>query len=364
MTDVEISPESWEYRLVAAVVIAVDQRLGGTATAPRTCWTGVVLEESNPDFLGTAGDDGSMSVSVVNVLEPLRKARDLDRPLTGGEALAIRDAIGTLAHEAAHLVTELGDPTAPDAYPYDAAAEADNEGRTEYWTHDNLDKIVEDVFPDAGLEHAVPDVLVQESIDAYPAFTSAVSDIDQALADRGRLSKEQVTQRLMLADDAQRWNVAVDLVIDARLAEPGLMPEADRTEVRRQLVAPLREALSGLEAVESDDWLDDNQKTEASTEAAQKAVAELDRAVNRIERDYRVDGAVRGRRRAPEIGGRPEHGDLPPELRRLRALTGAQAGAAGATARRRDDGGPAEGAWAHGQQVDRANTVKPTPGRG
>ncbi|WP_427889260.1 hypothetical protein ACQHIV_38485 [Kribbella sp. GL6] len=349
---------------MAAVVIAVDQRFGGTAAAPRTHWTGVVLEESNPDYLGTAGDDGSMSVSVVNVLEPLQKARDLDRPLTGGEALAIRDAIGTLAHEAAHLVTEFGDQAAPDAYPYDSAAEVDNEGRTEYWTHDNLDRIVEDVLPDVGLEHVVPDVLAQQSMDAYPAFTSAVRDIDQALADHAGLPKEQVTQKLMLADDAQRWNVAADLVIDARLAQPGLMPEADRTEVRRQVVAPLREALSGLEVVDADDSLDHDQQSEIGAEAAQKAIAELDRAVNRVERQHRVDGAVRVRQRAWEVGGRAEGRELPPELRRLRALTGAQAGAAGATAQRRGPDGSGDGARVRGQQVDRARPAKPTPGRG
>lgn len=360
MTDVEISPETWEYRLVAAVVIAVDQRFGGTAAAPRTCWTGAVLEESNPDYLGTAGDDGSMSVSVVNVLEPLRKARDLDRPLTGGEALAIRDAIGTLAHEAAHLVAESGDPTAPDAYPYDSAAEIDNEGRTEYWTHDNLDNIVRDVFPDVGLEHVVPDVLSQESIDAYPAFTSAVRDIDRALADRSGLPREQVTQKLMLADDAQRWNVAADLVIDARLAQPGLMPEADRGEVRRQLVAPLRAALSGLEAVDADDSLNDGQKTQASIRAAQKAIVELDRAVDRVERKYRIDNAARVQQ-AREVGGRAEGGELSPELGRLRGLTGAQADASGAAKRGKEDAG--DGARVRGQQVDH-RPVRRTPGRG
>ncbi len=40
-----------------------------------------------------------------------------------------------------------------DAYPYDSAAEADNEGRTENWTHHHLDDIIRDVFPDAGLNH-------------------------------------------------------------------------------------------------------------------------------------------------------------------------------------------------------------------
>ncbi|MEV6272992.1 hypothetical protein AB0L64_37895 [Kribbella sp. NPDC051936] len=345
MTEAEISPASWEYRLVAAVVFAVDQRVGGTAAAPRTRWTGLLLEETDPNFLGTAGDDGSMSVSVVNVLEPLRKARDLDRPLTAGEALELRDAIGTLAHEAAHLLTELGDETAPEAYPYDSAAEADNEGRTEYWTHANLDNIIRDVFPDAGLEHVQAAVLSQTSIDAYPAYTSAVRDLDQALAERSELTHEQVTHTLMLADDAQRWNVAADLVIDARLAKPGLMLEADRADVRRQLVAPLRAAFSGLEAVESDESLGDEQKTAAATEAAQKAIAGLDAAVNRVERKYRIDNAQRAR---------------------LLAVTSGQAPAAGATGRRtgvdRGQAGPRDGS--RGRQAPGRPSGPRAPGVG
>ncbi|MEU8221856.1 hypothetical protein [Kribbella sp. NPDC048915] len=304
-------------------MIAVDQRFGGTAAKPITRWTGILLEEPDPGFLGTAGDDGSISVSVVNVLEPLRRARDLDRPLTVGEAIELRDAIGTLTHEAVHLMTEFGDATAPDAYPYDSAAEADNEGRTEYWTHLNLDDVILDVFPDAGLDHVVDAVQSQTTIDAYPAYTPAVRAIDQALAERSGLTSEQVTQKLLLADDAQRWNVAVDLVIDARLVKPGLMPERDRDDVRRELVAPLRQAMSGLEAVESSDLLEDDEKSLASSEAAQHAIAGLDAALDRVERRYRTGLAQRSRQHA--LDAENQGAQLSPELQQLRAVTGGSA---------------------------------------
>ncbi len=129
------------------------------------------------------------------------------------------------------------------------------------------------------------------------------------------MTTAQVSQTLMLADDAQRWNVAVDLVIDERLVKPGLMPEAHRAEVRKQLVAPLRDALSSLEAIQSDDSLREDEKSGASTKAAQEAVAGLDSELNRIERKYRIDNAQE---------------NLPPDLKRLQALTGPQAPAAGA----------------------------------
>ena len=47
-SDVEISKQSWEYRLVAAVVYAVDQRVGGTAAAPRIRWNARLIEETDP----------------------------------------------------------------------------------------------------------------------------------------------------------------------------------------------------------------------------------------------------------------------------------------------------------------------------
>ena len=121
MTDdaVEISSLSWEYRLVAAVVYAVEQRAGGAAAGARTRWNGRLVEEQDPDFVGAAEEDGSLSVSVAQVLEPLRRARDLDRPLTDDEAWELRDAFATLTHEAAHLLARFGDPDAPDAHPFE-----------------------------------------------------------------------------------------------------------------------------------------------------------------------------------------------------------------------------------------------------
>lgn len=372
MTDdaVEISPGSWEYRLVAAIVYAVEQRAGGVAGGARTRWNGRLRGEEDPDFLGFAEADGSVSVSVANVLEPLRRARDLDRPLTDDEAWEIRDAMSTLTHEAAHLVAQYGDEEAPDAYPYDAAAEAFNEGRTEHWTHLNLDNIVRDVFPDAGLEDAQLAVLSQPNDDAYAAYTPAARHLDQALAKRSGLTSAQVTQKLMCADDLQRWNVAVDLVIDERLVKPGLMPEAHRAEVRKELVAPLRDSLAGLVAVEADESVGDDEKSAESLKAAQDAVAELDHELNRIERKYRIDNAQRAQQQASRPASRRNQAvrqaqqHLPPDLRRLRGLTGPQAPAAGATKQAvgDTDHAPSEqgdGARARGQQTARPQGADP-----
>ncbi|NIK56913.1 hypothetical protein [Kribbella shirazensis] len=312
--DVEISPSSWEYRLVAAVVHAVERRAGGGVDGPRTRWNRELLAETDPDDLGGASVDGSLSVSVVHVLEPLREARDLDRPLTAGEAWKLRQAIATLIHEAAHLMTPVGDRTAPEAYPLDDAATAYDEGLVEHWTHRNLDSVITEVFADAGLDGAAAAVLSQPGYDAYPAYTPAARHLSDALAERSGLTSTQVTQKLLCADDRQRWNVAVDLVIDKQLP---LMPEAHRAQVRRQLVAPLRESLSGLGAVEDDESLDYEQQSDEAVKAAQSAIAGLDRELESIQRKYQIE--------APQLS---------PDLARLRAVTSGQAPPAGATDQR------------------------------
>jgi hypothetical protein len=367
---IEISPQSWEYRLVASVVYAVEQRAGGGAGGRRTRWNGRVLEETDPGNLGSAHGDGSISVSVRHVLDRLRHARDLDRPLTDDEAWLLRDAMDTLTHESAHLMAPLGDTTEPEAYPYDSSATAFDEGRTEHWTKVNLDKVVSDVFTDAGLDKVKAAVLAQPNLDAYPAYTPAVGHLDEALAQRSGLTGAEVTQKLLCADDAQRWNVAVDMVIDKQLVEPGLMPEAHRAEVRKQLVAPLRNALSGLETVEADDSLGSDQKSDEATKAAQNAVAGLDQELNRIERHYRVQNAQRAQQQSqrPESrlnqAVRQAQDNLPPDLKRLRALTGPQAPAAGATKQSAGgtDHAPADqgnGVRARGQQANRPQPAGP-----
>lgn len=365
MTDdqVEISPQSWEYRLVAAVVFAVEQRARGTAGGPRTRWNGRVIEETDPDTLGGAHGDGTMSVSVQNVVAPLLKARDLDRPLTDDEAWLVRDAMDTLTHEATHFMAREGNMSAPEAYPYDKAASAFDEGRVELWTKRNLDLVINDVFTDAGLDKVAEQVLAQPNIDAYPAYTAAARQLDDALAVRGGLASADVTQTLMSADDSQRWNIAVDMVIDKQLVEPGLMPEAHRAEVRRQLVAPLRRTLSDLVDIQTATSMGRQQKVEAAGRTAQSAIAKLDTELNRIERHYRVAIAQRTQQESQRPDSRLNQAanqvgrELPPDLKRLQAVTSGQAPAAGATSR-------SAGAIDHAvSDPDNGSRGKQTPGR-
>ena len=76
----EIPADRWEYRFVADVIEAVERRIG----VP-TRWNGRLWEETNEIFLASSLDDGTMTVEVAKVLEPVKLAYTADRPLTADE---------------------------------------------------------------------------------------------------------------------------------------------------------------------------------------------------------------------------------------------------------------------------------------
>jgi hypothetical protein len=138
--------------------------------------------------------------------------------------------------------------------------------------------------------------------------------------------------------------------------------------VRRRLVEPLRDSLSGLEAVEANDSLGSDHKSSEATKAAQKAVVGLDEQLNRIERKYRIDNAQSTRQQSQRPASRLNQGvrqaqeNLPPDLKRLRALTAPQAPAAGAAKRPvgAADHAPSERSEAsRGQQTTRSQPGGP-----
>ena len=76
----EIPADRWEYRFVADVIEAVERRIG----VP-TRWNGRLCEETNEIFLASSLDDGTMTVDVAKVLDPVKLAYTADRPLTADE---------------------------------------------------------------------------------------------------------------------------------------------------------------------------------------------------------------------------------------------------------------------------------------
>src|SRR3954454_19142708 len=105
-----------------------------------------------------------MTVTQKKVLEPIRAAYKSAKTFTDAEVFNIRDAAATVTHEAVHLASHAGDPTAPGSHPTrDNAGRAMEEGLAEFWTHRNLD----DVTVDVGLAQNVPAILSQRTGNSY-----------------------------------------------------------------------------------------------------------------------------------------------------------------------------------------------------
>jgi hypothetical protein len=273
-----LDPRSPEYQWVARVIRSVERRTG----AP-TRWNGTVYEEENQHFLGAAHPDGSMTLNLAKVLDPVRIAYTAGRPLSPDEEFRARDAVVTVVHEAAHLCSRPGDEAVRGSHPaHDAAGRTLEEGLIENWAHENVDSVIYDV----GLDRTAPGVLNHRGTDAYPGYSGAARELVDGLARRsGQLSSDQVARQLVRTDRSQRWNAAADLVIDNRLA--GLMPEEHRQTVRHQLVAPMRMAFAAAQAMQQDRSLVGAVKRVRSRRATTSALGALDAAVARIEQHYR-----------------------------------------------------------------------------
>lgn len=179
----EIPAGSPEYVWVSSIVASVEKRTG-----VNTRWNGRLHEEPNAGYLGTAHHDGSMTVSVAKVLEPVRDAYT-GKQLSSEDLVKVRDAVLTVTHESAHLSSRLGDPSVPGAMPLgDDADRALEEGLAESWTHRNVDAVIYDI----GMDQHVPGVVGQPNIDAYRAYSAAANASAHGLGTVARVHPEEV----------------------------------------------------------------------------------------------------------------------------------------------------------------------------
>ena len=235
MSDLEeLVPQSREYRAVASLVAAVAKSTNQTSR-----WNHRILVDPDPEPSndGWARADGTLTLSKVKVLEPLRaafKARESGTALDADGVVALRDATATTVHEGAHLIDRDG--TAPDGHPVcDAPAIALDEGLVEQWTHDNLD----DVIYEAGLDDYLPELIGHASENVYPAYTSATRGLLDGIAPLTGRTPEELATELTATERSQRWNHMADLAIaydlngDATAEDRAGLANAMRTQFSR-----------------------------------------------------------------------------------------------------------------------------------
>lgn len=265
-----------EYRWVASVIRSVEE-LSGT----KSRWNGELFEELEPGALGSALDDGGMTIAVADVLKPVALAYTANRPLTAAELLEARDAVLTVVHEAKHLTHALGDENAPGAVPaYAPDALVLEEGLTETWAHRSVDAVIQNIRMDS----VQPGLVDAGAFDSYPAYTAATDDLLVGAADVSGLDSGDIRDKLVQAERTGRLAAIADLVIDQRLAE--VMPAADRDAVRTQLVQVMRPHLADVVPVQESKEQTDDHKTRAGRQAAARAVVALSTTTAELENRY------------------------------------------------------------------------------
>ncbi|WP_328329352.1 hypothetical protein OHA70_05840 [Kribbella sp. NBC_00382] len=306
-----IPRDSPEHAWVSSIVRSVEKLTGRPSR-----WNGDLYEETRPEAAGSALDGGGMTINPTKVLAPAGKAYGAGRQLDEDELAEARDAVLTVVHEAKHLSNPLGDENAPGATPvHSADTVALDEGLTENWAHENVDDVIQDI----GMDQYQPELLNTESIDSYPAYTSATDELVRGTADVTGLSQSQVVDVLEQADRTQRWAALADLVIDERLAD--VLPEEDREAVRTQLVQTMRPHLGDVVATEESEVLTDLEKRIGGHRNAEDAVTGLSTTTAGLEEQYRNAGAQ------PQQSAEVDHlrkflGGAPPQAGSYRGAQG------------------------------------------
>ena len=267
-----VHPDSFEYRWVAAVIRATEQR---AAVASR--WNGQVFIE--PEHAGSAQEDGSFGVSqeILDLAGRAYRGEQLD----DDELDTLRAGVATTVHEAKHLTSWPGDLSAPDAAQLHAPDVVSlEEGLAEEFAQQNTDDVIRDI----GMDQVVPGLAGREQDDSSPAYTNATEQLVNGLAELGKADPEYVRQNLSATGRAQRWNASADFLISKRLN--GLMPEEHRAAVRSQLVAAMRTQFAPVRALHESDR-DEVSKAIAGHRQGGQTVAAVQGTLERIETHYR-----------------------------------------------------------------------------
>ena len=172
-----VHPDSFEYRWVAAVIRATEQRAG---VASR--WNGQVFIE--PEHAGSAQEDGSFGVSqeILDLAGRAYRGEQLD----DDELDTLRAGVATTVHEAKHLTSWPGDLSAPDAAQLHAPDVVSlEEGLAEEFAQQNTDDVIRDI----GMDQVVPGLAGREQDDSSPAYTNATEQLVNGLAELGKADR-------------------------------------------------------------------------------------------------------------------------------------------------------------------------------
>jgi hypothetical protein len=272
----EILPGTPEYQWASRVIKAVEERTGLPSR-----WNGRLYQETDPYLLGTAHDDGSLTLSP-RVLEAMRTAYAAGAEATPQQCDDARQAMAIAVHEARHLCNQLGpqDDLLGSVKLYDPDEIALEEGLVDTWAHRHVDGVIQQL----DMDRAVPGVIGANAVVSYSAYTKGTDALVNGLADVTGVQPDEVRGQLHDTPRTQRWGVAADLVIDQRL--DGVVPPDHRDQIKGKLQTAMRVEFASLQSVQLSGLLDQRGLESYGRATGQAAVGALNRTLSDIETHY------------------------------------------------------------------------------
>ncbi|MGZ0150965.1 hypothetical protein ACXJJ3_28190 [Kribbella sp. WER1] len=275
----EILPGTREYDWLASVVAAVERRTGRPSS-----WNRQLYEELG-QVSGSGQIGGHMTISRKNVLEPVLRAYDANRPTdletTGGARIGVL----VVVHETDHHQHEPGDENAPDAVRYSSAA---GQALTEGLADSNRDRIVDLVIQDIGMDKAVPRIHDMTATLGYAGYQTAVEGVLDGLHTVSGRPREEVLAAVDGTPFAQRYNAMADVLIDSRLN--GVMPPQHRSQIRLRLTRPLQEELGAITEHYTAMQETPRELAERGREAGSRAIERVEAELRTVEEHYHEAG--------------------------------------------------------------------------
>ncbi|GAB2665506.1 hypothetical protein [Kribbella swartbergensis] len=183
-----------------------------------------------------------------------------------------REAVKTVFHENTHLLAAEGTEHKDGKAAYqDPSVRALEEGVTEVYSYDNLNRYIDDL----GLDEVAPGIRTADANPSYSQFTPAARRFTEAIGRDSGLDSEEVVRRLAVVNPDQKFRVAAELLYD-NSELPGMVPDQEREAAVRRIEAAMKPAFAGIDNLSrTDDGTLRRQSAKAGAAAARAGQDEI-----------------------------------------------------------------------------------------
>ncbi len=261
--------------------------------AEKSNWNDTVRPVNRRRVLGIADRDGTMYLDESKVAGPLREMFETPGAQHDDETLErYSTALKTLLHEHVHLQGTEGSRAADSYRNLSRRGTRElEEGATEAWSHATVGRFAEELE----LDEIAPGISDARIDATYPEYTPAAQKLAAAVGAEAGLEQNDVLRRMSAVSADQKWELAADLMYDARgLGE--VIPPGREAEVKSNIVRAMQNTMD-LEHLK--DYPDDTART-ASAQVGTNAYRAGAREADMYAEMYQARGLSPERRQAAQ----------------------------------------------------------------